>query len=102
MIEFSAGKDVAADRGGQSGIPPAAATKALKTLRAQRDRVVEVQAARLQQAIDCLEIGWMVGDADVLEHADRSDLVKAAFEARVVAHFERYLVFELQSGDFFL
>src|SRR5271155_1997152 len=80
MIEFSPGKDVAADRGRQSGVTPAAATKALETLRAQRNRMVEVQAARFQQAIDGLEIGRMVGDADVFEHADRSNLVKAAFE----------------------
>jgi hypothetical protein len=57
--------------------------------------VVEVQAARFQQAIDRLEIGRMVGDADVLEHADRSNLVKATFEACVVAQFERHLVFKL-------
>ena len=80
MIEFAAWKNIAADRGRGGCIPPAAAAKALEALRAQRDRMMKIEPARLQQAIDGLEVGRMVGIADLLEHADRGDLVEAALD----------------------
>src|SRR6478609_4350403 len=43
----------------------------------------------------------MVGYADVLEHADRGDLVKAALNKRIVAQFERHLVFKPKPGNLF-
>src|SRR5512142_315938 len=45
---------------------------------ARRDTVIERRAARLQQSCDRLEIQRQIGDADMLVHADRDDLVEAA------------------------
>ena len=41
----------------------------------------------------------MVGDADMLEHADRGDLVEAAIEQRIVAQFERDPVLQAEPRD---
>ena len=40
------------------------------------DAVVHQQAAGLQQAVDLREVGRQLGAADMLEHADRGDLVE--------------------------
>src|SRR5438105_636457 len=85
VIECAAGKDVADDpaHGGALSAP-----EALIFPRAYRDRMMEVEPARLEQTVDGLEIGCMVGKADVLEHADRGDLVEAALHARIIAQLE--------------
>src|SRR6516165_12507713 len=41
MIEFAAGKDVAADRGGGGAVAPAAAPEALVGVGSERDRVMK-------------------------------------------------------------
>src|SRR5579862_7144236 len=65
MVQLATWKDVAADGRGRGRIP-AAASKALEAFRAKRDRVMKIKPARLQQAIDGLKIGRMVGDSDML------------------------------------
>ena len=47
-------------------------------LGAARDGVVQIEAARPQQPVHGAEIGRVIGDADLLEHADRGDLVELA------------------------
>src|ERR1700760_1535932 len=77
MIQFAARENIAANRGRSRSVTPAAA-KTLETFRTQRDRVMKVQAARLEQAINGLEIGRIVRNADLLEHPDGRDLVEAS------------------------
>ena len=66
-----------------------------------RDFTEQELAARLQQAVDGLEVCPLIGFADLLEHSDRRDLVKAALHRRIVAQFERNLVFETEPRDLF-
>src|SRR5579863_7825646 len=62
---------------------------------------MEIKPARLQQAIDGLKISRMVGDADMLEHADRGNLVELAFDKRVITQLDRYSVPESKMRDLF-
>ena len=63
---------------------------------------MKVESARLQQAVDGLEIRRVIGDPDVLEHADRGDLVEIALDQRIVAQLDRHLVLESEARDLFL
>jgi len=42
-----------------------------------RDAVVQEEPARLEQLVDAREVGGVVADADVLDDADRGDLLEA-------------------------
>src|SRR5450432_1907240 len=64
--------------------------------------MMKVEAARLQQAVDGLEVRTVVGDSDVLEHADRGDLVESSVDQRIVAQLDGYLVIESEARDLFL
>ena len=61
---------------------------------------MKVEPARLQQAVDGLEIRTVIGDPDVLEHADRGDPVEIALDQRIVAQLDRYLVLESEAETF--
>ena len=51
--------------------------------------VVEEDAVLGEERSDLAEIGIVVGDADVLVHADAGDLVEPARELAVVAQLDR-------------
>ena len=100
MIELAARKNVA--RRPRSAAWDFFLVQALVRRRAERDRVMKVEPARLQQAVDGLEIGGVIGDADMLEHADRGDLVELALDQRIVAQLDRHPVLEPEPRDLFL
>src|SRR4029077_15791508 len=101
MTAPPARKDIATDGGGTGALAPSP-LQALEFSRAQRDRVMQIEPARLQQSVDGLEIGRVVGEADLFEHADRGDLVEAALDQRIVAQLERHLVLQTSLGNFLL
>src|SRR5436190_9051400 len=84
MVEFAAGKNVA--RNGD-GLRPLSEKSFAIRLGGARNRMVQIKPLRLQQAMDGLEIGLVVGKSDMFEHADGCNLVEAAFEARVILQF---------------
>ena len=88
IVEFAAWKDVARQR---LELRPLLAGAGSVTPARTGDGVMQVESARLQKALHGLEVGLEIGKADVLEHADRDDLVEQAFalEKRVVALLER-------------
>ena len=49
------------------------------------DAMIQEETTVTQQAVQLAEIGRVVGDADMLVHADRGDLVVFAVEALVIA-----------------
>ena len=79
MVEFAAREDVARQRA-VFGLQ--LAEGALGALGAARDGVVQIEPARPQQPVHGAEIGRVVADADLLEHADRGDLVELALHLR--------------------
>ena len=99
IVEFGAGENIARDR---SIFGPSFAEGLVVALGWPGDGVMQIKTIGLQQAIDRLEIGWMIVYSDMFEHADGSDLVEAAVDQRVVAQFERDAVLQTEARDFFL
>ncbi len=63
------------------------------------DAVVEEDAAGAEQAVDLTEIGRIVGDADVLVHADAGNLVVGAVERQVVGERHGHPVGQAEPPD---
>jgi hypothetical protein len=97
VIELAAGKDVAGQRVRRPGF-----LLALVRRRAERDRVMKVESAGLEQAVNGTEVRGVIGGADTLEHADRGDLVEIALDQRIVEQFNRYLFLEFEARDLVL
>ena len=70
-------------------------------LAAPGDGMVQVDAARLQQAVDGREIGGVVGEPEMLEHADRRYLVEAAVELGIGFHLDGDAVLQPFCADAF-
>ena len=60
--------------------------------------MIEGDAARFQQPRDCAEIERQVGDADMLIHADRDDLVEDRLAGNVAIILAAYLDSAAQPG----
>src|SRR5689334_8919507 len=86
VIEFAAGENVAADCKGLLAV--AAEELAIGALRRPRDGVMQIEPGGLEQPMDGPEIARVVFAADVLEHADRRDLVELAVEAGIILQFD--------------
>src|SRR5262249_26112872 len=98
MIELATRKNIAPYRGGRLGLLPA---MPLIRGRAEGDRMMKVEPARLQPLVDGLEICRVIRDPDMLEHADRCDLVEIALDLRIVAQLDRHLALESEARDLF-
>ena len=68
-------------------------------LGAARDAVIEEDAAPGKQLMHLVEISSIVGDADVLVHADAGDFVVTALERHVIGERHRHAVLQPQAGD---
>ena len=77
MVEFAAGEDVADHR---LVFRALARSALLVALAAPGDRVMQIDPPGSQQPVHRREIGGVVDEADMLEHADRGDLVEAPVE----------------------
>ena len=96
VIELGAREDVLQDH------PPARADLAEVldvALGAARDAVIEEDAALGKQLMHLLEIRGIVGDADVLVHADAGDFVVTALERHVIGERHRHAVLQPQASD---
>src|SRR6266545_4269576 len=63
---------------------------------------MKVEPAGLEQAVNGLEVRRVIGGADMLEHADRGDLVEIALDQRIVLQFNGYLFLESEARDLVL
>ena len=57
-------------------------------------RVVQKQPAGFQRAMRRLEIGRVIVNTDMLQHADGGDLVIDAFDRRIIAAFDAHFVLQ--------
>src|SRR5262249_61125997 len=77
VVELATRKNVAPYRSGRLRLLFA---RALVRGRPERDGMMKVEPARLQQPVDGLEIRRVIRHPDMLEHADRGNLVELAFD----------------------
>src|SRR2546425_256215 len=79
-----------------------AAAEAIPARPVMRDAVVEHQPAGLEDAPDLAEVARVVGNANVLEHADTGDLVEKPIfgQVEVIEQLHADAAAETQLGDF--
>ena len=57
---------------------------------------MQIKATRTEQPVDRREVGTVVRQPDLLEHADRSDLVERSLDMGVVPQLDRHAI--VQAG----
>ena len=96
MVEFGAGEDVADDR---RIFPRPLAKLGVAGLGRPGDRMVQIEPVRAQQLAHRGQVGRVIVPADMLEHADRGDLVEAPVELLERLQFDRHAVLQPLGGD---
>lgn len=95
-IELAAGKDVFDQRLEFRALAQGLLDAALV---APGDGVVQIDAARLEQAMNGREIGGVVGQPEMLEHADRRDLVEGAGQLGIGLYLDGDAILQSLSTD---